>query len=214
MTTYLFHGLGKLGMLNKISSIRQGFDPENISEISSKDKSWNEVQMELNSTSLFSGSRLYILEDFLEADLTNISGELTIILKFSKTIPSNSTIYKRLPKNITIISFDEAKETSIFPLLDFLAEKNPKALAELESHLNEWGGQYVLTMISYGLRRFILPSPNLQPFAAKKIEAQRTNLPQEKINNLYRETLLTDFKIKQGLTEEKIALYLLAQKFI
>lgn len=209
---YLFHGPGKLGMLNRISQIRKNFEGE-IREISGK-AAWNEIKLELQTTDLFSDKRLVIVEDPTEIDLTSLPDDLILILKFSKTLASNSVLLKNLPKGVVVESFPEEKETSIFPLLDFLSEKNPKALLELESHLDEWGGQYVITMLFYMLRRFILPAKNLPPFVLRKMEVQRKNFSLEKIKYFYKEILETDFKIKQGLIEEKIGLYLLAEKFL
>lgn len=213
---YLFHGPGKLGMLNRITSVRESFDPADIRELSSKELSWNQAKLELSTDDLFSNKRLFILEDFSDADLSEIviDPQLSIILKFNKTLPSNSIILKKLPKEVSVVSFDEAKETSIFPLLDFLSEKNPQALLELDKHLDEWGTQYVLTMIFYNLRKFILPGKNTPAFVARKLESQKKNFSLDRINNLYKETLMTDFKLKNGLIEEKIGLQMLAQKFL
>lgn len=213
---YLFHGSGQLGMLTKVSEIRKGLEPLEIHEYSGKEKNWGEVVGEISSSGLFSSKRLVILEDFQDVVLEKLPGspDLTIILKFTKSLLANSTLLKNLPQGVQVIIFPEEKETPIFPLIDLLAEKNPRALGELDKHQEEWGGQYILTMIFYMLRRFILPQKSLPAFALKKIESQRKNFPLEKIRDYYHQVLETDYKIKEGLIEERIALYLLAEKFI
>lgn len=208
MKLYILHGPGQVAMNNKISEIKKGFDPLAIVEVSSL--------AQIDTGTLFTDKRLIILEDGAGIDTTKLPGDenLTLILKFTKLLPSNSTLLKNLPKGANIISFEEAKETSIFPFLDMLCEKNPKALGELQKYLDEWGSQYVLTMMAYALRRFIYPGKNAKPYTLQKISQQKRNFPQDRIEKLYLSIIETDFKIKQGLLDQKLGMFMLAERFL
>lgn len=210
---YLFHGPGIVGILNKVSVVKKDFPSELISEYSSKSASVDQVKLSSQSVSLFAEKRLLVLEDFPTLDLEELSADenLTLILKFSKTLPANSTLLKQAQKlKAQIIPFPEEKEQSVFPFLDALAEKNPKALVFLEELYKQYGSQYLLTMIFYLLRKMLLPAKNLPPFVMKKMENQKKNFPVERINYFYKKTLETDFKIKSGLWDEKLALFTLS----
>ena len=87
-------------------------------------------------------------------------------------------------------------------------------MGQLDGLLKEYGSQYILTMIFFMLRRLVNPPKNLPPFVIKKIEAQRKNFDQEKIKELYKNGIETDFKIKRGLLEEKMGLTLLLNKML
>lgn len=208
MKLYFFYGPGQVAKNNKISEIKKEFDPLSIVEV-------NDLS-QIETASLFSEKRLAIVEDLADLDISKLPEDdnLTLIIKLSKRLPSNSTILKNLPKGATVVPFEEAEETSIFPLVDFLSEKNPKALSELEKYLNEWGSQYVLTMMAYSLRRFIQRNKNLPPFVLKKIESQKRNFSLSRTSDLYRAIIETDYKIKQGLLDEKVGVFMLAEKFL
>ncbi len=216
--TYLFHGSGALGMLNRISSIRKNFEPGSVIEFSSKTSDFTAVKLTLESTPLFMEKRLFILEDFQNINLENLHPDenTTIILKFPKALVSSAVLLKNAAKlKVQVADFPEEKETSMFPYLDALAEKNPKALSELQSHLDEWGGQYVLTMICYMLRRMVLPPAKTLPsFVSKKLELQKKNFPPGRLRAFYRRVLETDFKIKNGLLDEKTGLFSLSEQFL
>src|SRR5690348_2195604 len=164
MQLYIFHGPGISAMGDRISIIKRNFDPHAITQLESKEASGNKLSVHSSQGSLFAQKRLLVIENPLELDLEDFSGEegLSVILKFTKTLPSNSKILKQSLKfRPQIASFSEDKEQSIFPFLDLLGNQDPKALTELERYLEEWGGQYILTMLSYLLRRFIKTSGNL-----------------------------------------------------
>lgn len=217
MSLIILHGGGLVSKNNKLSQIKKEFDPMDVTQVSGKGLTWGQVKTELLSASLFSPKRLVILDDFPGIKLEELTpGEsLTLVLNFNKALISTSVILKEAKKlNAQVIEFSEEQETSIFPFLDLLCEKNPRAQVELGKYLDEWGNQYVLTMMSYALRRFVQSPKKLPPFVMKKMENQRKNLPPERIKKLYREIIETDFKIKQGQIEPDMGLFLLTEKFL
>lgn len=213
----LLHGNGLMSLSNKISQIKKDFDPLTTVELSGKDTSFNNAYLEVLTPQLFSESRLFILEDFNDLDLREINDlkNTTIIFKFNKLLPKNSTILKSAQdKRIQIISFEEPGETPIFPFLDKLGDKNPSALGEFEKFHSEWGGQYVLTMIGYLLRRLVLTSKKAPAFIKERVDRQKRNFSLTQLKDLYKSLVETDYKIKSGLIEEKIAITLLVEKII
>lgn len=216
MKLILIHGNALVAIQNKLREVKKKYDNFSILEFDAKQKSFSEILPEIGTGGLFSEDRLIILQNFEDIDLEKLNDEsLTVVLKYSKSLASNSKILKAaISKKAEIISLSEKDESSIFPFLDKLAEKNQTALKELESLFNQFGGQYLLTMCFYMLRRLVQTPKNLPPFVLKKIEKQKRNFPIEKIADLYKQSLETDYKIKSGLLEERIGLFLLVNKIL
>jgi len=220
----IIHGSGISGISQKISLIKKGFDGFSITEISSKNQNLEQALISASTSQLFSEKRLVILEDF---DPSVYAGQgvleklpddpgLTLILKFSKKIPAASPLLKQAPKlNAQVILFEEKDEQSVFPFLDSLAEKQKKSFGMFENLYEEYGGQYLLTMIYYMLRRLLMePKKNLPGFVIQKIDRQKRNFPLEKVKELYKFALETDFKMKSGLLEERMGLTLVVNKVL
>lgn len=212
----LIHGNALVSISQKISQLKKGYNPLSVSELSVKSLGWGQVILDLSNSSLFDEKRLVILEQIdvsSEIDDLPDSPNLTVVLKFTKSLPSTSKILKSaILKKAQIILLSERDEVAIFPFLDGLAEKKTNVLQDLDEILVEAGGQYLLTMIFYMFRRLIVSPKSLPPFVFKKIENQKRNFPQDKITYFYKRGLETDFKIKSGLISEKLALTLLAQE--
>jgi hypothetical protein len=141
--------------------------------------------------------------------------DLTILIKFSKALEKSSPVLKKIiDLKGEVAEFSENNQTSIFPFLDNLGNLSKNALKEFEKNYQEFGGQYLLTMYAYFLRRLILQPKSGSEFIRQKINSQKKNFPESKIKFLYKEIIETDYKIKQGLTEEKLALTLLTHKIL
>ena len=201
----------------KLTLIKRNFDPQEITDLAGKIFSQKEIDLLSGQSSLFSEKRLIIIDNPAEFSFEKLNGDenLSLILKFSKTLPSSSLIIKNsLKYSPQITAFPEEKEQTIFPFLDNLAEKNPKGLLSLEALMREYGSQYLLTMIAFLLRRFVVTPKKLPEFVLKKIANQRKNFSPERIKELYLKTIETDFKIKSGILEEAMAVKLLTQEFL
>jgi DNA polymerase III delta subunit len=218
MNLILIHGNAPVAILNAIATIKKNFDPTAIVEVNGKNANFDQVVINLSTPQFFSEKRLVVLENFEEAvDLQKLPSEeeLTIVLKVAKALPANSKLLKSaLALKAKVQNFSEKDEVSVFPFLDSLAEKNKKSFVQLEELLDKYGSQYVLTMIFFMLRRFIQTPKNLPSFVLQKMEKQKKNFTMEKIKQLYKEGLETDFKIKSGLAEERLALTLYVEKII
>lgn len=214
----LIHGGGLAATSKKISEIKKSFDPLTVQEFSGKQTEFEQAIIGLSTGGLFSEKRLVILEDFDEKvglDKVPDADGLTVVFKTNKNLTVSSVLLKKaVLKKAQIFNFTEAGETSIFPFLDNLADKNPKALKQLEDYLDEWGGQYVLTMVFYMLRRMLQSPKKLPPFIQQRIAKQKQNFSTERIAGLYNEGLETDYKIKNGLMEEKIGLTLFVNEVL
>lgn len=218
MSITLIHGNAVIAIANKVNSFKKGFDPLSISEFNGKSLNLSQVLPSVATGGLFSEKKLVILEDFeTELDIQRLPNEedITLILKFNKSLPASSKLIKAAQsKGINILNLTEKDEASIFPFLDGLSEKNKRVVKDLDNLIVEMGGQYLLTMIVYMLRRLIVTPKNLSPFILKKVENQKKNFPLEKVIELYKEVLETDLKIKTGIIDEKLGLTLLVQKII
>ena len=173
----------------------------------------------ISSPGLFSEKRLIILENpdirIIEKVVGEKDPDLTVLVKFGKALEKTSVVLKKIQEEKgEIFLFDEGSQTSIFPLLDMLGTKNRNSFKEFEKNYPEFGGQYLLTMFAYFLRRMVQKPRSSSDFMRQKIESQKKNFSRGKIQNLYKEIIETDFQIKQGLIEEKLGVTLLVQKIL
>lgn len=214
----ILHGNGLVSKSNKLSQIKKDFDNLGIKQFNGEEVDFEKIIAEISTPSLFSQERLIVLENFDEKiDLKKIPSDetLTVVIKFPKALNKlSSTLKEAQNLNAQIYLLTEQEENSIFPFLDTLADKNPKALSQLDKLLEDFGGQYILTMIFYMFRRLIVSSKKLPEFVIRKIESQKRNFTLEKIESLYKSALETDFKIKSGLIEEKMGLTMLCNKVL
>lgn len=213
MKLILIHGSLQDSVLKKLSEIKKTFDSLAVTEIS------NNSVFNLSSPGLFSEKRLAVFENpdikTVEKILEETDPDLTVIIKQSKSLEKTSPVLKKIIEmKGEIIEFNESNQTSIFPFLDMLGTLNKNSLKEFEKNYPEFGGQYLLTMLAYFLRRMIQKPKSSSDFMIQKIETQKRNFPLEKIKSLYKEIIETDFKIKQGLIEEKLAVTMLVQKIL
>lgn len=213
MKLIFIHGSLQTAVSNKLSQIKKDFDALSISEF--KDS----PNLDFSSPSLFSEKRLIILENpdvkTVEKAALETDPNLTVVIKFSKTLEKSSPVLKKLTElKAEVFAFDETTQTSIFPWLDMLGTKNKNSLKEFEKNYAEFGGQYILVMLSYFLRRMIQKPKSSSTFMLQKLEAQKKNFSPEKIKVLYKEIITTDFNIKQGFLEEKLGLTLLVNKIV
>lgn len=214
MKLILLHGSFQDGLLKKLVQIKKEFDSLSVTEIADTGPGFN-----ISSPGLFSEKRLLILENpdikVVEKVISEKDPDLTVVLKFKKSLEKSSVILKKvLEAGGEVMVFDENNQTSIFPLLDMLGTKSKAAFKEFEKNYPEFGGQYLLTMLAYFLRRMIAKPKSTSDFMRQKIASQKKNFSLEKIENLYKEIIETDFKIKQGLVEEKLGVTLLVQKIL
>lgn len=214
MNLILLHGNFQDALINKASQIKKTFAALAITEISGAASN-----IDFSSQSLFSEKRLVLLENpdikTVEKAIEEKDPDLTILIKFSKSLEKTSPILKAILKvKGEVLSFDETNQTSIFPLLDLLGNKNKRAYQEFEKNYVEFGGQYMLTMLAYFLRRMVAKPKTGSDFMRQKIQSQKQNFNSDRIKKLYRAILDTDFQIKQGLIDERLGVTLLIQKIL
>jgi DNA polymerase III delta subunit len=209
----IIHGNGLTAISRKVTEIRGKFDPLSVQEFFGKQTGFDQAAVNFATGGLFAEEKVVILEDFeaKEIDLEKLTDPaVTFVLKFTKALPANSALLKNSSAaKLQVFNFTEAEETNIFPFLDRLAEKNPRVLGEVDKLLDEFGSQYLLTMIYYMLRRMVLSSKKLPSFVAQKIAKQKLNFPGEKLTAIYKAGLETDYKIKNGLIDDKMGISLL-----
>lgn len=213
MKQVILHGPAVTSSRKKLLDLKQKFDPNNVVVFDSSTGS-EQIIASLQTLYMFGEERLVVVENpqddlFLNLPSTAYNLPATLVVWFDHEI-------KKLPdkKDIEILFFPEAKEISVFPFLDILANKNPEALLELRK-LKKGGfdSQYIITMIFYLLRSLIYIPKTSPEFVKRKVSKQRENFPQDTVRELYKYVIETDFKIKQGLIEPEHAEFLLVSKF-
>lgn len=210
MMRLLLHGPAKSASRKKLIELKQKFDPNNVG-VFEEGADRKTIKEALAGQSLFSSEQLIVVENPLsELSEDNFNfGNCSLILWFDHEIDPKKW------SSFEISFFPETKEVSVFPFLNFLAEKDRNAYLELDK-LKKAGFdiQYILTMVFYLLRSLAVAPKKVPDFVRKKLERQRINFPLDKVIQLYNEMLQIDFKIKSGLLEKDHAEFLLVQKFI
>lgn len=191
--------------------MRSKFPPDNVM-VFEKGEDISIILTNLQSQSLFDRERLVILENPLE-DLTfDSSDSLTLILWFDHEIAEKKPVFEWVKKSKgEILFFPASKETSIFPLLDYLAAGDKKAFLEIEK--SKFDIHYIITMVFYLLRNLTATPKNAPLFVRQKLERQRKNFSLDKLKKLYQDILEIDFKLKSGLLEKDQAQFLLVNLF-
>lgn len=210
MMQLLLHGPATNASRIKLQELRSKFHSDNV-VVFEKGEELGTILTNLQSTSLFDGERLVIVENSSD-DLSSLipdSSSLKLILWFDHEVD-----IKKWP-GVEALFFPEVKEASVFPFLDLLAGRDPKAWLELQKLKNAgFDIYYFLTMVFYLLRSLAVTPKKAPDFVRKKLDRQRANFPEEKIINLYKDMLEIDFKIKSGLLEKPQAEFLLVEKFM
>lgn len=210
----LLHGPAVNNSRVKLFALRQKFDTNNVI-IFDEGAKIDEILGNLNTFSLFPEEKIFILENPSEDFINYPQISNTIILWFDHTVTEKKPIMGWV-KNVKgeVLFFPESKEISVFPLLDYLANKDQKAFLEIQKLKN--GGFdifYFLTMTFYLLRNLVFTPKNAPTFVRQKLEKQKKNFDLQQITKLYKEMLDLDFKLKSGLLEQKQAEFLLVNKF-
>ncbi|MDO8638344.1 MAG: hypothetical protein Q7R43_02120 [Candidatus Daviesbacteria bacterium] len=218
MNIILLYGAGEVGKRNYLLKIKKEFSSDQISQVDLKQDNISDLELKISSGSLFeSGERLIMVENVPDKmDLENLKkldGGVTLVLVAGHPSLASLILQSAKKLNAKIYSFEGEKELNVFPFLDNLIERKKEAFVELEKLLSEYGAMYILTMIYYLLRRNILPLPS-SDFMKKKIQKQKMEFSLKNFEKFYFLTLQTEFKIKSGLTEEKVALTSLVRNFI
>jgi hypothetical protein len=217
MKLHLLHGPALHSSRNKLKSIKDKFSPESVL-VFEEGSNPRDILGSLANLPMFEEDRLIVLEnpaDDLELVAENFSN-VVLALWFDKELTSKSRILKFVSeKKGEILFFDERREISVFPFLDFLANKDPKAYIELRK-LKSAGFeiQYFITMVLYLLRSLAVTPRNAPDFIKRKLATQRTNFNQQEIIGKYHFVLELDSKIKNGLVEVSNAEVLLVNSFI
>lgn len=210
MKAVLLHGPAISVSRKKLSEIKQKFDSANVITFE-KGTDTKEILAAAQTAPMFGEERLIIVENPSGAfsNFTLPALPFTLILWFDHEIDPKKF------KEAEILFFPEAKETSVFPFLDKLAQKDKMAFLELDK-LKKAGldTQYFIIMIFYLLRSLIYQPQKAHPFARQKAQRQAKNFSREELIDLYKFVLETDFKIKKGLLETDQAEFNLVNRFL
>lgn len=217
MKLVLLHGLAIEASRQKLLSLKSKFSSSNTLQSSNV----SEILASLMTMPLIAEERAIILEnpaDDLPLNKLSDAMDLTLIFWFDKELSEKSAILNFVKNKGEVLYFPLEKESSIFPFLDLLASKNPKAFLELKklqtTHEKFSDMQYLITMIFYLLRSLAVTPKNAPPFVKQKLEKQRKNFTSQDIKNLYRFIIESDFKIKSGFLDNTHAEFLVVNKFL
>ncbi len=214
----LLHGPARVASRSKLLDLKQKFDPNNV-VVFEEGATNKDIIDNLMSNSLFADERLVILENPDEnfvLDSSLHTSHLSLILWFDHEVSEKKPVMEWVKKSQgQVFYFPEAKEVSVFPFLDFLANEDKRAFLELQKLKNAgFDIYYFITMVFYLLRNLAATPKNAPNFVKQKLERQRKNFNLERTTKLYKDTLETDLKLKSGLIESQQAEFVLVNKFM
>lgn len=217
----LLHGPAQISSRSKLLALKKDFAEYEILTFS-QGASVQDILGSISTPSLLSANQLIILEnppEDLELPLLPTTNYLSLILWFDHEVSAKKPILEEVKKNKgQVLFFPAEKEASIFPFLDLLANHDKKVFIELsklqKTHEKFSDLQYLITMIFYLLRTLLVTPANTPSFVKQKLDKQRKNFSQTKLENLYRSALEIDFKIKSGLLDLKQAQFQLINSFL
>ncbi len=215
----LLHGPGIVSSRSKLALIKKQFDTSNI-VVFGPESSNQQIIGSLLTPSIFSGERLIILEnpkEDLNLDFSGFPDSKTVFIVWvDHEVSSKSQLLEFVKKqNGQVLFFEEGKEVSVFPFLDYLAGKNAKAFLELQK-LKIAGFEigYTLTMVFYLLRNLVCTPKNAPEFVKRKLAMQRLNFGEKDIEKLYKDILEVEFKFKSGLADQPQAEFSVVHSFM
>ncbi len=217
MKLLLLHGQAVNNSRHKLNDIKQRFDVNNVVVFDEGSKV-DEILGSLLTQSIFDEERLIILEnpseDFINYTLTPVP--CTLVFWFDHKVLEKKPIIDWVKKsNGEVLLFDEARPYSVFPFLDYLAAGDLKAFEEIKKlKLSGFDIFYFITMVFYLLRNLVVTPKNVPLFVQNKLQSQRQKFTASKIQNLYKNVLKIDFKLKSGLLEISQAEFQLVDLFI
>lgn len=218
MKLHLLHGPAIASSRVKLVSLKDKFDNNNV-VVFDKESDVQTMLGSLMTPSLLPEEQLIVLEnpseDFVPTT-THYPLPTTLLLWFDHEVGEKKPIMEWVKKNNgQAFYFPEAREISVFPFLDHLANGEKKAFIELDK-LKKGGFDihYLITMTFYLLRNLVVTPKNAHQFVKDKLARQRKNFDLEKIIKFYKHILEIDFKIKSGLLEKDQAEFMLVNKFL
>lgn len=220
MKVVLLHGPALINSRDQLLQFKAGFPEENIITFA-KGANSEDILGTISTPSILGGNQLIILEnppEDLSLDSSLLTTYYSLVIWFDHEVNNKKPILETVRKNSgEILFFPEEKESSIFPFLDLLANRDKKAFTELDklqkTHEKFSDLQYLITMIFYLLRTLLVTPESAAPFIRQKLDKQRKNFSKEELINLYKFVLETDFKIKSGLIDVKQAEFMLVNRF-
>lgn len=209
MMRLLLHGPAKSASRKKLIELKGKYDPNNVVVVENGTDS-EKILGQVRSQPLFGEEQLVIIENPGMDLAQSLKGfEQNIILWFD-----SETDLKKWP-DFEVLFFPEGREVSVFPFLDLLGSKSPKAHLEMQRLKNAgFDFYYLLTMVFYFLRSLSAIPKKAPDFVKRKLTRQLAVLGEDKIPGFYKDMLEIDFKIKSGLLEKEQAEFLLMQKFL
>lgn len=217
----LLHGPGEIRKRDELLKIKDRFKAESIVTLEMQKSGEMQLKDVLRAVPLFDEEKLVVAENIVAGlDLgkalpAKLTENVNLVLVASSTLPASSVILKEVQKRGgRAMNFEAEGETSVFPYLDSLIEGRAQAYVELEKLQAEYGSMYLLSMICYLLRRNFLPLP-ASGFMRVKVKSQKEKVKRmSKWADLYRYSLETEYKIKKGILDEKLGVWLLTDYFL
>lgn len=206
MKVSLLHGGNTQAILKKLDEIVADFGEGLVVRAREKEINGEFVLNHFSGNELFGDRKLIILtnpDENLEVDQLASQELIELVLVYEKELGVRAKVLKQ--KKVLegrVYNLMAPQDRRIWSLLDMVLEGDPRSFKLAGELIDEFGGQYLLTMMVFNLRRLVL-AESAPGFVREKLMAKRREWGIGRIGRYYHDCLESDWKIKTGLADEK-----------
>lgn len=217
MKVTVLHGGSVGALLKKLDELVAGFGDGLVVRASGKEITGEFMLNHFAGSELFADRKLIVLtnpDENFEVDKLPENEETQLILVYEKELGARAKVLKE--KRVTdgkVFSFAAPQDKRIWSLLDMILAEDKKSVGLTTELLEEFGGQYLLTMFIFNLRRVAVPG-SAPDFVRNKLLKVRTEWGLKKVVDRYHDCLETDRKIKTGFGVEKDVISLMVINWV
>lgn len=210
MKVSLLHGGNLQAELQKLDELVAQFGPPAgggvVVRASGKEITPEFILNHFGAAELFGEKKLIVLtnpDDNFEVDKLPENEGVELVMLYDKELGVRAKVMKE--KRVVggkVYNFVSPQDRRIWTLLDMILENDPRGIKLTMDLLDEFGGQYLLAMMIFNLRRLVVPG-NAPEFVRKKLVEKRQAWGISGIKDRYHDCLETDLKIKTGMGLDK-----------
>ncbi|RJR15376.1 hypothetical protein C4579_02475 [Candidatus Microgenomates bacterium] len=227
---HLFHGEHIEASRLELTKLKDRFKHAETIALDGKTASLTDVKLATETTSLFGGERLVIIENLLYQKVNKKGDEAQQWLELIQNIPETSEVVfweskevgklliRKLPKNIDIAVFKPDK--SIFAFVESVNPKSPqKSLRLFAEVVHQASAELGFAMLARQMRLLITVkdlsnNSGLTPWQISKLTGQAQSFTLNQLLTAHLKLVDIDRKIKKGLSafslQQEIELWLIS----
>ena len=227
---HLFHGEHIEASRQELQKLKEKFQHAETVLLDGKSASLTDVRLATETTSLFGGDRLVVIENLLNQKVNKKGAEAQQWLEFIKNIPESSEVVfwenkeigklviRKLPKKIDIALFKPDK--SIFAFVESVRpQKVQKSLGLFQDVIRQESAELAFAMLARQMRLLITTkelgkNSGLSPWQMSKLTGQAQSFTLNQLVTAHLKLIEIDRRLKKGLSafslQQEVELWLIS----